>query len=242
MQVKKTSTMGELILMLIFLSIFVMVVLANIFFCRYIHWLNLIVCLLPVSVFLAFFLIYKKYTIDIALRIILNIILCLSFILFSVGNSAVILYGEVFLPVTDTHDYQHLLTLYGYPHRSDMAHFPSEIPAGANDVILEDIPGFVQGASHFSLMYKTDSNEINGIYARYGSGANSVLKNNVTSYDLGVTGILHEEIERDAVISDFDFFILDSQPSQPGDWNHGYTYGIAVSRQRLEVIYWSEAW
>ena len=41
---------------------------------------------------------------------------------------------------------------------------------------------------------------------------------------------------------DFLVLILDAEPYKPEDWNHGHTYGVAVSTQRREVIFWAEYW
>jgi hypothetical protein len=148
----------------------------------------------------------------------------------------------MFVPVTDAHDYKHLLSLYEYPDNVSIEHFPPGIPASAKDVVLYERPGFLQGAQSFYLKYRIDKNEIESIYNHYSSGVQLIAKNKLSEFSLGVTGLIYEEMGYDSTQTDFDFFIIDSQSFEPGDWNHGYTYGIAVSREKLEVIYWSEEW
>lgn len=45
--------------------------------------------------------------------------------------------------------------------------------------------------------------------------------------------------------TDYQIFIFDAKPhnvSSDFDWNHGTNCGVAISKERSEVIYWAESW
>ena len=48
------------------------------------------------------------------------------------------------------------------------------------------------------------------------------------------------EYDLDGLPGDCQVFILDAATTSA--WNHGYTYGVALSQKSGEVIYWLEDW
>jgi hypothetical protein len=126
-----------------------------------------------------------------------------------------------------------------------MAHFPKAVPPGARNVKFYEQPEFLQGGSDFILTYDTDSKEINRIYDTYSSQALIVIKGDTTdmlSDDDRIPQFTYDQTGYEGLPQDFDYIVLGAKPYHPGDWNHGYTYGVAISRERREVIFWSEYW
>ena len=41
---------------------------------------------------------------------------------------------------------------------------------------------------------------------------------------------------------DYTIFILDAEPYKPNDWNHGYSRGVVISKDKNDIIYYVEDW
>jgi hypothetical protein len=61
-------------------------------------------------------------------------------------------------------------------------------------------------------------------------------------YVPAVSFFYEENFQVVPVPQDFLVLILDAEPHEPGNWNHGYIYGLAVSTERQQVIYWMKRW
>lgn len=141
----------------------------------------------------------------------------LAFILFlSLG----VLFKNTSEPVQDPSRYEEVLAEYdGGPEV--IAHFPSHIPETATEVALYYMPRVLQGGSRFRLSYKLPSSELETIVEQYRPIAHQIKDGRRSSN----------------IPEDFEVFYLDDSDSP--NWN-GYAYGVAISMERQEIIYWAE--
>jgi hypothetical protein len=156
-------------------------------------------------------------------------------------------------PVRDIARYEETLKDYGeYFGEELVAHFPSHIPDNATRVTFYYLPSFLQGGSLLRLRCRLPSSQIDAVLHEYVPNAKqiqtstgSILESSTRLDPIPVsrTWILSEEDSEMAHEPEgFLLLILGGEPYQPEDWNHGETYGVAVSTERQEVIYWSEFW
>lgn len=144
-------------------------------------------------------------------------------------------------------------------HRKDLVeHFPETIPSGARDPRFYYRAGFLQGGASIELRLQLSAESVEEVYATYMLLAKSIF-NGANKLPSGSNnpGILPkwrfftfppEQNETAGVPTllpqDFENMLLSSYPykSKPTDWNHGESSGIAISKERSEIIYWAEDW
>jgi hypothetical protein len=150
-------------------------------------------------------------------------------------------------PVRDPARYEEILG--DYDNEKLVTHFPPHIPNDATQVTFYYSPPFLQGGSLLKLHCKLPSPQVDAVLQEYlpaareiRSGTGDVLESSEPGYVPTVLFFYEEDSEIVPVPEDFLVLILDAEPYEPGDWNHGYIYGVAVSTERQEVIYWTERW
>jgi len=117
-----------------------------------------------------------------------------------------------------------------------LAHFPPAIPPGANNVRFFYRPHFLQGGTILQLRCRLPATQVNQIAA----ATTAATRPTTQRADYGPVNF------RDAANTgwadlppDFQIYILGSKMDQFGaEWK--YQYGIAISLQSNEVIYWLE--
>jgi hypothetical protein len=246
-----TANILDFVLMIVSLLSFLLMLVINIVFGRYFHFLCLALFLVPPPFFYFLWRHIRYYELRKTKRIVIRtigIVLSAALLLFSSGK---MLSDETFVPVKDPGDYQHMLRLYDYPTNTQMAHFPKKIPADAKDVKFYELPGFLQGGDNFVLKYRTTSAEIANMISEYEGKAKAVVdmsEYNSDQSDLG-NGICMPELTSDmtgygsgGLPDDFRVFILETDSDGTSWNNHGTTSGFAVSTQRNEIVYWYEVW
>ena len=149
--------------------------------------------------------------------------------------------------IQDAARYEEILA--SYPE-SWVAHFPSSVPAEATQVTFYYLPAFLQGGSYLQLRCTLPPSVLDDVLGRYRpiakqveNGAGEIIE------DVDIQGDLPTPLFRNGENTGFDslpqhflILILDGEPYKPEDWNHGYTYGVAVSTQGREAIFWVEYW
>lgn len=144
---------------------------------------------------------------------------------------------------TDTGKYARVLMLSNYPDNKLIQCFPDRIPDNAKDVMFRYHPACLQGGENFELKFKTDSAVLRSEADKYSRkakwtgkmGDSEAEKHGVISGALGELGYYD-------LPADFTIYLMESEPYQPGDWNHGKVSLVAVSRQRNEIIFHAEDW
>ena len=142
-------------------------------------------------------------------------------------------------PILDVNQYETILKSYD-PKLT--RHFPPHVPGSAMQVQFYYLPAFLQGGSYLQLRCKLPSEEINALLDRYRPIAKQIGSNNEIAASDGIPlTSFHGEPQ---LPEDFQILILGGEPykTNPADWNHGYTYGLAISTQRQEVIYYADYW
>ncbi len=155
-----------------------------------------------------------------------------------VGNS----FMASMMPMRDVNQYEaivHEAIVHGYGHELT-EHFPPHIPSNAREVKFYYEPGFLQGGSLLQLRCKLPADEIATLRDRYLPLAKRVYSGSA----IPITSFYNEKQIPGDLPQDFQILILGGKPykTNPVDWNHGYTYGLAISTQRQEVIYYADEW
>ena len=101
-----------------------------------------------------------------------------------------------------------------------VAHFPPRIPEQATQVNCQYERRFLQGGSSFSVSYKLSINELIVLQEQYRLVAKSVDDSPTFRFP-----------------NSFEVYYLNDPDAS--DWN-GYSYGVAISIELQEVIFWVE--
>ena len=150
-------------------------------------------------------------------------------------------------PIRDTAQYEKILAYYD---EELVAHFPTHIPDDATRVTFYYLPPFMQGGAHLQLRCKLPSFQIDAMLQKYLSTAKQIQNStgdivessNEQGYIPSPSFFYEENSETVSIPEDLLVLILDAEPYEPGNWNHGYSCGVAVSTEKQEVIYWAERW
>ncbi len=147
----------------------------------------------------------------------------------------------------DVSRYSEILSDY----RSDLIpHFPSHIPENATQVSFYYQPMLQQSGSYLELRYRLSLAEIANVKQQYLlpeqlqedlDGEIIVLSGE--QVDLLTFEFRNKSNTDFAALPDhFVIIVIDAEPYKPSDWNHGHSYGVALSETHQEVIYWTKEW
>ncbi len=148
-------------------------------------------------------------------------------------------------PETNPANYKDVLEVYEYKQRPWLQHFPSSIPENATNISFYWSKGFLQGSMYIQLRYVLPEAEIKTLL-------NECLKKKATcpANKEDSTYIMPLSAgEKEVINWPDDFEIIVYNYGGRGYWkDEGYgtqeywdklcTYGIALSQDRNEVVYW----
>ncbi len=151
---------------------------------------------------------------------------------------------------TDPEDYQSVLQSMNYPQEKLIAHFPDRIPSNVENVQFFYRPKFLQGGGALQLRFKTSHEEVEKFLTKFEPLSIHVQQGCTDLFDainqgsqVAIASFRNEGNTGFGVLpKDYKVIVLGSKPYHEKDWNHGYSYGVAVSVKRNEVVYWSEFW
>ncbi len=131
-----------------------------------------------------------------------------------------------------------------------VAHFPSVIPENAELVRFHFHPAVFQGGTALQLRVRLPGSEVEAVRSEYIGKAKYVLsahmENGGSSQDEEVrtTGFYTADGSSSEFPETFEIIVLDAEylGSDDAPWNHGVSYGIAVSLADSEIVYWYEDW
>jgi hypothetical protein len=162
-------------------------------------------------------------------------------------------FDEALKPVTDPSQYEKILA--GFENSLTVKHFPSKIPADAQDVSLYYLPGFLQGATLLQLRMKLSPEQIKSIEAEFIKQAKRKYipgaKDNSPTEEDSPTGLKVEynyksyigSLNGENFPSNYKLLVLEDTRGAPKyDWKHSDVYGVAIDRSTSEVVYWLEDW
>ncbi len=144
---------------------------------------------------------------------------------------------------TDTRSYGRVLRLSNYPENALISCFPERIPEDAKDVVFRYHPAILQGGENYELKFKADSDFLKRKaeeFARKSKWTGKMSdreaeKHGVISGSLGELGYYD-------LPDDFTVYLMNGEPYQPNDWNHGKVSLVAVNRKSNEIIFHAEDW
>jgi len=151
-------------------------------------------------------------------------------------------------PITDISQYNEILEQMGDSELT--RHFPLSIPESAEVVKFEYIPKFLQGGEHFQLRMKLPQSGISDLQEEYRSKAKFTFIGGQTNDHQNMPGgvpttfFYTNDTKNDSFPDDYEILVLNAEPKATSDpiWNHGFSYGVAISQEKSEIVYWSEYW
>lgn len=184
------------------------------------------------------------------LIIIIFILIAPSLLGLAIVNGAVV-FEQFAMPETEPAYYQDILELLEYGQRKWLKHFPPKIPENASNVSLYWSKGFMQSSLFLQLRLVLPSDEIKSLLDQSRARAAKTLDSKRSLRDLPpISSLYAGEVES---LSDWpkDFEIIVFNYGKAGNandegyrtqeyWDIRYSYGVAISIKRNEIIYWSE--
>lgn len=212
-------------------------------------WMLYVLNMLPGLVFLAMWFvgknIHKRGWFLVGLGVPIAIVFS-GFVTFC--NIGAFWWLDITTPDTDPGCYESVLERYNYPKTEWIRHFPVRIPGNATNVHFYHLQAFLQGGMILQLRCVLPSEEIESLLTESFDKAKQVQE---TDGDyLGFTGPKGLPIprlcagERDYVHwpKGYKIVVFNAEDHAHGSWNHGFSYGVAISIERYEVVYWAEDW
>lgn len=129
-------------------------------------------------------------------------------------------------------------------------HFPLSIPENAENVRFEYLPKFLQGGSHFQLRMRLPQAEVSDLLTKFRSQAKYKFYGGDTNDHANLAGgvpttfFFTNDTDDYSFPDDYEILVLNAEPGGTPDfqWNHGYSYGVVISLNKSEIIYWAEYW
>ena len=149
--------------------------------------------------------------------------------------------------ITDPSKYSGILDDAG--DHPALAHFPASIPENSSLVRFHFHPRVFQGNSVLQLRIRLSEEELEALYAEFLEESKYVFP-----AEAGNDGFIADgevRTTRFYTVDDamdfpgpFEIFVLDAIDLGGDDahWNHGVSYGVAISRASSEIVYWYEEW
>jgi ABC-type transport system involved in multi-copper enzyme maturation permease subunit len=151
-------------------------------------------------------------------------------------------------PVTDVTRYKEIREQMGDSELTQ--HFPLSIPENAENVQFEYLPKFLQGGGHFQLRMELPQSEINELIAKFQPQAKYKFiggdRSDHSNMEGGVptTYFYTSGTDEHSFDDSYEILVLNAEAGGTPDfqWNHGYSYGVVISLEKSEIIYWAEYW
>lgn len=125
-------------------------------------------------------------------------------------------------------------------------HFPKKIPEGAQEIRFFYQQGFMQGGDSVQLHLTLPPEKIKDIWDEYAPQAKEKLPANTDAFPPIGDRTSAPDIRELYFPERFTLLVLGARPYEPEGsdfaWNHGETFGLAISPGSSEVIYWAESW
>jgi hypothetical protein len=159
-------------------------------------------------------------------------------------------------PITDLAQYQTILAQLRKPNALSagmnmLAYFPPAIPGDAQNPRMFYRPQYWQSGTVLQLRYQLPPDQIAAIQAQVSPIARQTTQGSTDEFSevnshhgLPTADFSVTDKPGAALPDDFSVYVVDagSRPPPVEPWGSGYCYGVAISPQRSEVIYWLEDW
>lgn len=184
------------------------------------------------------------------LIIIIYVLIATSLLGLVIVNGAVA-FEQSARPETDPAFYQDILKLLGYGQRKWLKHFPPKIPENASNVSMYWGKGFLQSSLFLQLRLVLPSDEIKSLLDQSRARAAKIPDSKRPLRDLPpIFPLSAGEVEPPFEWpNDFEIIVFNyGKGGNANDegygtkeyWDIRYSYGVAISIKRNEIIYWSE--
>lgn len=162
-----------------------------------------------------------------------------------------------FFPLTSSQEWRYHQIVGAHSGYPLLNHFPAEIPKEATKMRFYFQPGVMQGGTTFQLRLALPRSTIADLDQTYSKlKTKSFWGGDINWHMSGKDGMpttfFHtndnaETYENRLFPPDYEIMIFDpllteSERSQSRLWNHGQSHGVAISRQRNEIVYWAQWW
>ena len=218
----------------------------NIYLCKNYHLVSVIIGFIPFAIMVIRDIITMLDTSGDFKAVNIATIGIVIFILF--GDVVVIKALEYVTVTTDPASYTKVLKNEEYPMNEYIAHFPKEIPQGAENVEfkewsgLEDKPGMI-------LTYTLPRDEYEKINIK--EMKDSAKYKAETEQDLAgirdkkfIPDLVYKELglqeDSEHKVEDFIVYFIDCSPVE--EWNHGYSYGTIINKENRKITYFETKW
>lgn len=151
-------------------------------------------------------------------------------------------------PIEDSSQYGDIVNQIG--ESVLINHFPDSIPSNASNIKFYYFGGFMQAGASIQLRYKLPKDEIIELNHHFQSIAKYEIQDGGKSYDESIIdavplpSFLTSGTDAYKFPENYRILIIAAEPlgSQDFMWNHGYSYGVVISVEESEVIYWADDW
>lgn len=151
-------------------------------------------------------------------------------------------------PITDAAEYLEVRDQIGDAEL--IRHFPTTVPDHATNVKFVYFGGFMQGGAYIQLRLQLPQDEIVKLSeeyharAKYKFAGGDRIEHENAPNGVPTTYFHAGESDDRSFPNNYQILVLDAQPGGTPDfeWNHGYSYGVVISMESSEIIYWAEDW
>lgn len=151
---------------------------------------------------------------------------------------------------TDLSLYPEILSSWN--NKAQIEHFPKQVPENATEIHLMYSPPFLQKGVNFQLRYKLPPSEIKRLHLQYSKIAEQEYEGHTGGTEEFMSKSylplppfhINDDPEGSILPKDYVIIVLGAKPQGEEDfqWNHGYTYGVAINETKSEILYWVEDW
>lgn len=221
----------------------------------------------PLLLSVLMYYIDHKFEIKRWLERLLKLLMLSVITILSIGNLLFLISIECFdaveFPMNNPAEYERIMSAYRYIPKSSPDIFPAKIPPEAKNVSLHANPPLLQGGESVQLSFDAPSDVIQTYKNQCVGKAQYILKIAEAKkweyhYLIPSQLIVTDEInpkrsvfmqhfvlghisyleERKQIPNDYTIYILDSKLH----WNHGMSYGAAISPEDDHIIFFFEQW
>lgn len=151
---------------------------------------------------------------------------------------------------TETNPKKYSSIITAWTQTGLVAHFPNPLPPAATNVKLSFVPSFLQGGASFQVRFSLPASDISKLYddatmtaKDFYDGGGFFKSTGAKTGGLPGTSFLTSDTEKESDFpADYRIFVFAAQSFGDNSWNHGKSYGVVISKQRNEVIYFAENW
>ena len=232
---------GNILILAIFLIALISVIFMNIFSTRYIHYINIIIAIVPVILYSVSFYIAVKQDKIVKWTRFSNLFNLVIFLSLTVINFTNMSFKESSVKVENPKNYKRILKLYKHDKNDMIKHFPNQIPKNAKEIKFSEHPQFLIGEAEMYLTYELSKSDFNELYENFKKdNYKSINLNDIKNEEKNIPSEVKQFLSQYKNEKDM-LFLIDSQEYNNSE-DTGKSYGIAFNFDNNRVMYWSENW